>query len=227
MHIEEGVAMKNKYVVMVCVMLVMLGVTSTVFAADMLHRLTHGDQDALALGTIADIAGERVNLEVETVIAGKLLPACVSVDGVLSSSFSSWDLQVGDYVVMSINQSSGGYTVAWGIYQVTSLDLNSLDVVAGPLGPGDLAAFQWYINSGGVENDFYFVEGEAYVRHPDGTSQQIYPREAQPASSAIAVRGGQSLGDAVGLYALLVLCGAVLIGGVCVVIWNRERARRF
>jgi hypothetical protein len=219
--------MKNKYAVMVCVMLLVLGMTSTVLAADILHRLTHGDQDALALGTIVAIAGERVDLDVETVIAGKRLPACVSVDGVVASSSSSWDLQVGDYVVMSINQASGGYTVAWGVYQVTSLDLNSLDMVAGPLGPGDLAAFQWYINSGGVENDFYFVGGEAYVRHPNGTSQQIYPREAQPARPAVAVRGDASLGSAVGLYVLLALCGAVLIGGVCVVIWNRERAGRF
>jgi hypothetical protein len=219
--------MKNKYIVMVCVMLLVLGMTSTVLAADMLHRLTHGDQDALALGTIAVIAGERVDLEVETVIAGKRLPAYVSVDGVVATSSSSWDLQVGDYVVMSINQASSGYMMAWGVYQVTSLDLNSLDVVAGPLGQGDLAAFQWYINSGGVENEFYFVGSEAYVRHSDGTSQQIYPRETQPARPAVAVRGDESLGRAVGLYVLLALCGAVLIGSVCVVIWNRERAVRF
>ena len=39
-----------------------------------------------------------------------------------------------------------------------------------------MAALEWYINSGGTENDFYFINTTAYVRNADGTSTQIYPQ---------------------------------------------------
>ena len=33
---------------------------------------------------------------------------------------------------------------------------------------GDLAAIEWYVNSGGTENDFSFKSGSAFVRRSNG-----------------------------------------------------------
>jgi hypothetical protein len=83
------------------------------------------------------------------------------------------------------------YLIAYGIYQVSSLDIQTLQVLDGPLWRGDLAALQWYINSGGLENDFYFVDSTAYVRNSDGTSTQIYPKENEISSPTSESMGGQ------------------------------------
>jgi len=67
------------------------------------------------------------------------------------------------------------------LFKATSGDYNTLTLE--PLNAptpgllGDLAYIQWYVNSGGTENDFYFNSGTAYVRRPNGPVQ-LYPLPA-------------------------------------------------
>ncbi|HNT76580.1 MAG TPA: Ig-like domain-containing protein [Anaerolineae bacterium] len=155
----------------------MLWSVSPICAADVLHRLTHGDQYSLALGTITSVSDSGVMVEIAAIISGESLPDVINVEisGAFIEAVPAMSLAPGEYAVFSLNQGAETYTVAWGFFKASSLDITTLEILAGPLPEGDLAAFQWYINSGGVENDFYFIGTTAYVRRPDGTSLQIYP----------------------------------------------------
>lgn len=170
----------RKPATILCLIVMALYSTYAVSAADVLSRLTHGDQYSLALGTVVSTSETALTFQVETVISGESLPAMISVK-VPGASMETVKSGPGEYAVISLNQEARMYTVAWGIFEVSSLDIATLKIMEGPLPAGDLAAFQWYINSGGVENDFYFIGTTAYVRNPDGTSTQIYPPIEQPA----------------------------------------------
>ena len=161
-----------------CSITVALCLLPSVHASDVLSRLTHGDQYSLALGTVLSASDAAIEFEVETIIAGEPLTVVISAQipgAFIETALLDMKLEPGEYIVLSLDKESALYTIAWGCFKVSSLDAATLEVVQGPLAPGDLAAFQWYINSGGTENDFYFIESSAYVRHPDGTETQIYP----------------------------------------------------
>ena len=85
------------------------------------------------------------------------------------------------YDVFSLKKTGDYYKKAWGIFKATSGDYNTLTLE--PLNAptpgllGDLACIQWYVNSGGTENDFYFNSSTAYVRRPNGPVQ-LYPLPA-------------------------------------------------
>jgi hypothetical protein len=219
-------------IVVFCLAAVVLWVVSPVHAADVLHRLTHGDQYALALGTVVSVSEAVAGFEVDTVISGGPLPPAISVEGLgpsMEMIAPDMRLKAGDYVVLSLNREVTKYTVAWGVFKVSSLDIPTLRVVAGPLAPGDLAALQWYINSGGRENDFYFIGTSGFVRHADGTLTQLYPPTDEPAGVAPAPdpveEGEEGDGEAFALewvYALF--AGLLLVAGclACVI----AKARR-
>lgn len=218
--------------------------TYAVSAADMLCRLTHGDQYALALGTVVSTSETAITFQVETVISGESLPARISVE-VPGAYMETAKLGPSEYAVISLNQEARMFTMAWGIFEVSSLDIATLKVMEGPLPAGDLAAFQWYINSGGVENDFYFIGTTAYVRNSDGTSTQLYPPIEQPARQDLDLPGtsADSAGEEIqpgeldmtqpaGItpvstpqYEFLVLGGVILIGA-CVYALLRQRETR-
>jgi hypothetical protein len=202
-----------------CLAAAMLSVVPSVYAADVLHRLTHGDQYALVLGTVVSVSDTTARFEVETVISGGPLPPVVSVEGpgpFMEAAAPHSSLEPGDYAVFSLNREVAKYTIAWGFFKVSSLDITTLKVVEGPLPPGDLAAFQWYINSEGRENDFYFIGTSAYVRHADGTSTQLYPpveegARVEPSSDPVEAANDD------GERALGLEWGYVLIAGLLVV----------
>ena len=119
-------------------------------------------------------------------------------------------------MVFSINKEAAKYTIAWGFFKVSSLDITTLKVVEGPLALGDLAAFQWYINSAGRENDFYFIGTSAYVRHADGTSTQLYPAAEEGTEVAPPSDPVETANDDGG-KALALECGYALIAGLLLI----------
>jgi hypothetical protein len=219
-------------IVVLCLAAVMFCVVPSVHAADVLHRLTHGDQYALALGTVVSVSDATARFEVETVISGGPLPPAVSVEGLgpaMEMTALDMSLEAGDYAVISLNREVAKYTIAWGVFRVSSLDIPTLEVLEGPLALGDLAALQWYINSEGRENDFYFIGSSAFVRHADGTSTQLYPptdERAEVAPASEPVEGGEDGdGEAFALewgYALV--AGLLLLAGCSV--YGTVKARR-
>ena len=148
----------------------------TAYAMDTLYALTHGQQYALAVGEVKEADANSAKIRIDEIISGEMLPDLISLNipGDFLPQYEP-EIKPDDYVVLSINKEENEYVIAMGYYRVTGLDINTLEILEGPLPQGDLAALQWYINSGGVENDFYFIETNAYVRHFDGSSTMIYP----------------------------------------------------
>lgn len=171
-------------IIALCLTAAMLCFVPSVYAADVLARITHGDQYSLVLGTVVSVSDNTARFEVETIISGESLPSVVSVEApgmFMEMVAPHMSLEPSDYAVLSLNKEAAKYTIAWGFFKVSSLSLATLEIIEGPLPPGDLAAFQWYINSEGTENDFYFIGTSGYVRHQDGTSTQLYPPMDKPA----------------------------------------------
>ncbi len=233
-------------VTILCLIVMVLYSTHSIYAADVLNRLTHGDQYSLALGMVVSTSDTAMTFQVETVISGESLPSIISVKitgAFMERAAPNTELEPGEYAVLSLDKEAGMYTVAWGFFEVSSLDMATLKVIAGPLPPGDLVAFQWYINSGGVENNFYFIGTTAYVRHSDGTSTRLDPPIEQPANMDLDLSetGADAASEEIPeseldmpppvnstpvskpQYVLLVLGGVVLIGG-CV--YGLFRAKR-
>ncbi len=165
-----------------CLTAIAVFVAPSVHAGDVLSRLTSGHQYSLALGTVVSISDATVRFEVETIISGKTLPSVINVEipdeWVVSNAQG---LGPGNHAVFSLKKEAARYTIAWGFFRVSSLDMGTLEIIESTLPPGDVAALQRYINSEGTETDFFFIGTTAYVRRPDGTSKQLYPPTDEPA----------------------------------------------
>jgi hypothetical protein len=165
-------------VIVILLVIISILVADTTYAMDMLHALTHEMQYSLALGEVIEINDSSAKIRIEEIVSGKSLPDVISIDipGDFLPEYEP-ELKTKDYVVVSIDKEGENYSVLMGYYKVTGLEMEKLEIISGPLPAGDLAALQWYINSGGKENDFYFIGTNAYVRNSDGSEKMIYPME--------------------------------------------------
>jgi hypothetical protein len=157
------------------------------FAADALYRMLHADevkqfqedQDAIIVGQLLEHQPNSFKVKVIKVISGK-----VSSDTILlSDDFTyGWDKRtpsINDFAVFSLKKTGSTYKKAWGIFEATSGDYKTLTLKShnapSPGLLGDLAAIQWYVNTGGTEKDFSFSNSTAFVKRPNGQLVQIYP----------------------------------------------------
>ena len=103
-------------------------------ASDILSRLTHNGQYALALGTITAISGSTAEFQVEAVISGNAIPDTLRID--IPDRYldkTNPMIMTNDFVVLSLDRDGGEYSIAYGVYKVTSLDMETLEVLEGPL----------------------------------------------------------------------------------------------
>lgn len=171
-------------------------------AADPLYLLTHGDQDAIVLGTVAALDEAFLTLDPARALAGLSMSASLEI----SQKAIRPALAVGDQVIASVDFSGGAFQEKWGIFQVGSAgasdtvegaagsggtpdvvvggetdgDLDTLRVLAGPYPPGDLLAVQRYLRSGGRDSDFIREGDSVYLIHPDGARELIHPLSGEP-----------------------------------------------
>lgn len=205
--------MRKVRVILILIIVMALTATCPAFAADLLWRLTHDDQDSLVIGEVEKVDGNTLEVKVAYVISGKPTKPSIKVE------VKEWDFQrvgqvrPGDKLVLSLDKNVFTYSVKYGIYKVSSLDYQTLKIIAPTKFAGDMAAFQWYINSGGKENDFYFKEGVVFVRDKSGTSRQIYPLPIADQPSPTHSQATQPVSHgSVGIY--------VIGGGVALVsVW--------
>lgn len=169
--------MHKAYMLLILFLLVVSIATAwPAFAADMLWRITHGDQDSLVFGKVEKTGKNTLEVSVAKVISGKPTKPLIEVE--VKESDLAWlgqEINQGDKLVLSLVQNGERYAIKWGIYKVSSLDYKTLKIVAPDKWPGDMAALQWYINSNGKENEFYFKEVAVFVKDRSGASKQIYP----------------------------------------------------
>ncbi|MDI6799481.1 MAG: hypothetical protein QMD53_02210 [Actinomycetota bacterium] len=166
---------------------------SRVYAADALVRMLQADehesfqqdQDAFIVGKLIGKNDLGFEVEVLRVLSGSVIADVI----IVSSDFTyGWDdpyernmrePHIGDFCVFSLKRAGGLYKKAWGIFKADSGDHNTLNLVPANAPAwsmlGSLACIEWYTNSGGEENDFYFVENEVYTKRPDGQDVRIYP----------------------------------------------------
>ncbi|MCW2279273.1 hypothetical protein [Heliophilum fasciatum] len=140
------------------------------------------DQDAFIVGVLKDKNNDKFVVDVLKVLNGSVKSDTL----LLSDNFKyGWGQDqitpsVGDFCVMSIKESSGYYINGLGIFKADYGDYKNLKILSENTDvPGlfaDLACIEWYVNSGGLENDFVFSAGTAYIRRPNGDVVQIYPK---------------------------------------------------
>lgn len=178
----------KKYII-VFLAIILIGTQGVAIAADALYRMLHADeiesfkkdQDAIIVGQLIEHQDTVYNVKVLEVVSGKVQGDTIRVTDDFEFSWGKAKEipQVEDYCVMSLKKKGSVYKKAWGIFKADSGDYKTLkltakDSLSSGLG-GDLACIEWYVNSGGMENDFYFESNKAYVRRPNGQSVLLYP----------------------------------------------------
>jgi hypothetical protein len=158
---------------------IFLGLSISVYGADLLYRLTHGDQDALVLGTVTEAEEEWITVDVERTLDGKEVDKHIKIyankDRKTEPKFYWYVPQKGDFIVASIDKKSPGYEVKWGVFKVSSLDHKTLKIEKGLNNKSDNAIFQHYINNGCKVANYYIEEDKVYIKNDDGSVIQIYP----------------------------------------------------
>ena len=184
-------------VLVLCIVFFML--SSACLAADVLYRMLHADevesfrkdQDAIIVGRLVDNKYEFFTVKVLKVVSGKMRGSEIKVLSDFQYGYGDTGMKpvVDDFCVMSLKKTSGFYKRAWGIFKADSGDYRTLRLVWGETEKGpctaDIACIEWYVNSGGTENDFSFHSGTAFVKRPNGEVVQVYPREKPEVESSI------------------------------------------
>lgn len=170
-----------------CSCFLIIAVSNPIFAADALYRMLHADevesfkkdQDALVVGQLIDNKSDCFKVRVLKVLNGKVSDDIIFI----SDDFTyGWRQdgntpEVKDFCVMSLKKNGGIYQKGWGIFKADKGDYRILKLDDAKIS-GDVACIEWYVNSGGTQNDFYFNGGTAYARQLNGQSIQIYPKPA-------------------------------------------------
>lgn len=183
--------MKKQLLSVLFIATILLLSPEKIFAADALYRMLHADevesfkadQDAIIIGQLTVKNDNVFTVKVCKVISGTLKSNNIAVNSDFEYGFGNTGLkpEVNDYCVMSLKKSGTYYKKAWGIFKATSGDYKTLKLLSEdikyPYCNGDIAAIEWYINSGGVEKEFSGIGNTVFVNRPNGERLQIYPKE--------------------------------------------------
>ena len=186
----------KKIIIAVCLLFLLIS-SEIAFAADALYRMLHADeiqsfkkdQDAMIVGQLIDKQRDKFTVKVLKVISGKVKSDTILVPDDFNYGWGQTELTpaVNDFCVMSLKRSGNYYKKAWGIFKADSGDYKTLKLTTKNVPSsglmGDFACIEWYVNSGGAENDFFFNSGTAYAIRPNGQSTQIYPKSTTDADT--------------------------------------------
>lgn len=181
----------KKTIFVLSIIITLLTLTVTTYAADILYMMLHADdgesykdsQDTIIVGRLIDKKNNKFSVKVMKVISGKIDSDLILVDSNLKYG---WTMEVelipniNDYCVMSLKKYGSVYRQAFGTFKADSGDYKTLKLLTKNIkylnGNADVACIEWYVNSGGTEKEFSFIEGKAFVNRPNGESIQIYPK---------------------------------------------------
>ncbi|OPJ55417.1 hypothetical protein [Alkalithermobacter paradoxus] len=164
----------KKIIITLCSILIFI--STNTYGADLIHRLTHGDQYSLILGTVKKVDQKGIDVNVEKILNGKSVGKEIRIYINDTQNVYLHELKEEDYIVASLDKKLPNYILKWGIFKVSSLDYRTLDIQNGLSGP-DRAIFKYYINSGCKENDFYYENGKVFIRKSDGSIKEIYSED--------------------------------------------------
>ena len=171
--------MKHIFKIITIAILVIAMQGTVVFGADLNYRFMHNDHDTLVIGEITEI-NDTIIIDVADFVVSsqdlnanaarpQMRPEIVEVNaGDLLNAFG-----VGDFVIASLNSDGDMFTVAWGIFSVSSLDTKTLEVFAGDVFSS--AMLTDFVNSEGRFTNFS-VDGSLgrVIRHYGDADIVIY-----------------------------------------------------
>ncbi|KXZ40708.1 hypothetical protein SAMN05661008_01892 [Alkalithermobacter thermoalcaliphilus JW-YL-7 = DSM 7308] len=164
----------KKIIITICATLILI--STNVYGADLIYRLTHGDQYALVLGTVKQVDEKGIDISVEKILNGKTVGKNIKIYINDKQNIYSYEPKEGDYIVASIDKKPSDYILKWGVFKVSSLDYKTLDIQSG-LSSSDRAILKYYINNGCKEIDFYYENGKVFIRKSDGSVEKIYSED--------------------------------------------------
>lgn len=239
-------ALMKRLIIVLCIALSLLALPQSAYAADALCRMLHADeveqfrqdQDAMLVGQIIAEQGDKFKVKVIKLLSGKVRTDTILVSADFTYGWEKATPKVNDYGVFSLKKTGDYYKNAWGIFKAnngeySTLKLEELNAPTSGL-LGDLACIQWYVNSGGKENDFFGIYDTRYVRRPNGQEVQIYPipkigEGAQPYKEAINQTQNTPISNTrlnILTIAFLVTVGVLGIG-IAIYVVSRIRKARF
>lgn len=155
-----------------------LSLPITVFAADNLYRLMHNDQQALVIAEVVESNDELTKFQVKkSIVSEQDLNISSKIEQLELDSFTlrNEDLSPikfyenvetkdaynqGDIYLISLNEKEDGYEIAWGIYELSSSDYESLDVLHPKNSPQwrimEAMAIKEFVNTDGRKSEFTF-----------------------------------------------------------------------
>lgn len=151
----------NKNIIIILLILILI--PTTVFGADLLYRLTHNDQDFLIIGELLEEREDSVVFKVlDNVVSESSLNKGRKIKKleVDKLELKKEDLKTfnfmkynGDKYLLSVDENNGIYKIAWGIYEIDSLDKSSLNIINSDLGDDEIF-LKSFVNSDGKEHEF-------------------------------------------------------------------------
>jgi hypothetical protein len=199
-------------------------ITSVAYACDPLGCLLGGHkQDTLILGEVVSTTNDSLDIKIIFIFPQNQVRSLKEGFKITVNNFSETvnltkeeanGVTVGKKYLMSLNQNDNFYVPAWGIYEVTGTTYSDAQLAKNKT--GDEAALQIFINSGGTEKDFYFIEDKAFWRPNDGQwGIQIFPAtsklEIQKVESTPIQKDENILWYCAGIVVLVLIGSLVLI----------------
>ncbi|MBU4339197.1 hypothetical protein KKB43_06840 [Patescibacteria group bacterium] len=226
----------NRNIFFLIVIFCVLLVAPTAYACDPLGCMFGGSkQDALILGEIMSESGDLRTVKVIFVFPenpAKALSEFVSLKN-LGRTLKEGDqivvtglqrvvnltdeeaklITTGKKYLMSLNKKDDFYVPSWGIYEITGTTYENARLVETRF--SDYSALQIFINSGGIEREFYFDGDTAFWRPSDGgEAVQIYPIINQAESKKIEDKIFQSVQRKknIILYSQIIIVTLAIVG---------------
>lgn len=158
--------MKRRLVLSLLMIMMVVSLARPVFAADMIYRLTHNDHNLLAITEVVEIEDEFVKFKVEDTVVSEAdldisnkkeqyRPDEVVIN---KNELKDVNYELGDKYLISLDKTDVGYEIAWGIFEIDSLDKKTLDVLypdnASQGEITDSIILKFFVNSDGSETEF-------------------------------------------------------------------------
>ncbi len=163
----------------ICIGILVLFNLQTIYAKDQKDAnwyMWRGDQDALILGTITNVDGSTISVQVEKRLSGKgviddtfrQIPDDKIEDHIIIKDFGSYQMsyhqkvqpEEGDFIIVSLEKEGDIWEAKWEPFEVSSADYQSTEFL--PIEKENGLSFAWttFIRTDGKMNDFTFAEQE-------------------------------------------------------------------
>lgn len=159
----------KKVIITLLTSLILLLVTPSIYAGDLMYHFMQAHQDYVIIGKVTD---KKSNNTYEIKVSELIKEASIRTDmpKKIEVEIPRDDIEEGDCLALSLSLRGGGYRIENGYYKVTTNNTDTLEVVK--LNDTDLedelTAVELFLKSRGKLKDFYFTEGKTYVHTNSG-----------------------------------------------------------